>query len=59
MNNPQPILEDEPSVNKGTAGALEFVIQKGYLDSGQDRKTRIKGNVGKYAARNYTIEDKN
>jgi len=59
LNNPQPILEDEPSVNKGTAGALEFVIQKGYLDSGQDRKTRIKGNVGKYAARNYTIEDKN
>ncbi|XP_077998125.1 U4/U6.U5 tri-snRNP-associated protein 1-like isoform X2 [Glandiceps talaboti] len=53
-----PILEDEPQISSGIAGALLVAGKKGYLDN--DPNAKVTAPKRSYLeARNYTIEDKN
>jgi U4/U6.U5 tri-snRNP-associated protein 1 len=53
------VLDDEPVVNQGLAGALLLATKKGYLDQETVRKAaNMKSNIAQLAAQNYSIEDK-
>ncbi|XP_070576696.1 U4/U6.U5 tri-snRNP-associated protein 1-like isoform X2 [Ptychodera flava] len=55
-----PILEDEPQITSGIAGALLVAQKKGYLDKEEESaKIASKAKRGNIEARSYTIEDKN
>ncbi|KAG1700066.1 U4/U6.U5 tri-snRNP-associated protein 1 [Nymphon striatum] len=53
-----PILEEEPVVGLGIAGALQLATQKGYLDK-EVKKATMSAKQANLQATNYTIEDKN
>ncbi|XP_002737972.2 U4/U6.U5 tri-snRNP-associated protein 1-like [Saccoglossus kowalevskii] len=53
-----PILEDEPQIALGIAGALKMAEKKGYLDK-NDEKHRSSASSHDSSGKNYTIEDKN
>ena len=52
-----PILEEEPDVSHGVAGALKLAMKKGYLDK-DINKQNISGKASSLQAKNYTIEEK-
>jgi len=53
-----PILDMEPSVGSGLAGALTLATKKGYLDR-QDVKRGGSSTMHHLQAQHYSIEDKN
>ena len=56
-NEGQPILEEEPDVTRGLAGALQLAMKKGYLD----KEVTKKGSTTRQSAleaKSYTIEEK-
>jgi U4/U6.U5 tri-snRNP-associated protein 1 len=54
----EPILEQEPDVGVGLAGALKLAEKKGYLE--QEKVKRVgAAKLTKLQAQHYTIEDKN
>lgn len=52
---PKPILEEEPELNMGVAGALRLAINKGYLQKDQNASAPSRSSL---QAQNYTIEEK-
>jgi len=53
-----PILEEEPEVGPGIAGALKLAMKKGYLEQ-EKRKPSAAPRMKHLMAKNYSIEDKN
>ena len=53
----KPILEEEPDVSYGLAGALKLAMKKGYLDK-EIKKGNISAKASLLEAKNYTIEEK-
>lgn len=53
----KPILEEEPDVSHGLAGALQLAMKKGYLDK-EIKKGNISAKTSSLLAKNYTIEEK-
>lgn len=53
-----PILEEEPDVSVGVAGALKLAMKKGYLDK-ESKKVVSAPRHSQLQAASYTIEDKN
>ena len=53
----KPILEEEPDVSHGLAGALQLAMKKGYLDK-EIKKGNISAKTSSLQAKNYTIEEK-
>ena len=53
----KPILEEEPDVSKGLAGALQLAMKKGYLDK-EVKKTGGSSRQSVIQAQSYTIEEK-
>lgn len=53
----EPILEDEPDMRVGVAGALELAQKKGYLDK-DTKKAAASHRVSQLQAQSYTIEEK-
>ena len=54
-----PVLEEEPTVQTGIAGALSLAMKKGYLEQ-EFIKTAHKSKKGEdLEAKNFTVEDKN
>ena len=52
-----PILEPEPDLGAGVAGALRLAVSKGYLE----KETGKRPSASRFAhlqAQNYSIEDK-
>ncbi len=59
--NPTPastftILDEEPNLAKGLAGAIKMASTKGYFDA--QEKERKGTNLAHLQAKSYTIEDK-
>jgi len=53
------VLDEEPVLNHGLAGALQLATKKGYLDQEKLRKAAIvNSTVSQLQAQNYSIEDK-
>lgn len=53
------VLDEEPVLNHGLAGALELATKKGYLDMEKLRKSAtFSTSVAQLKAQNYSIEDK-
>lgn len=52
-----PILEEEPDVSSGLAGALKLAMKKGYLEK-ETKKVVSAPRHSQLQAANYTIEDK-
>lgn len=52
-----PILEEEPDVSVGVAGALQLAMKKGYLDK-DEKKLVSAGRGSLLQAQSYTIEEK-
>jgi len=52
-----PILEEEPDVSVGLAGALKLAMKKGYLEK-ESKKMASAPRHSQLEAANYTIEDK-
>ena len=57
IENKTVILEEEPDVSNGLAGALKLAMKKGYLDK-EIKKSNISINASSLQAKNYTIEEK-
>jgi len=53
-----PILEEEPEVGTGMAGALKLAMKKGYLEQ-EKRKPSAPVRMKHLQAKHYSIEDKN
>ncbi|KAK4337390.1 hypothetical protein RND71_043337 [Anisodus tanguticus] len=53
----KPILEEEPDVSQGIAGALKLAMKKGYLDK-EIKKSNMSVKNSSLQAKNYTIEEK-
>lgn len=53
-----PILEEEPDVSSGVAGALRLAVSKGYLEKDASNRPSA-SNMNHLKAQNYSIEDKN
>lgn len=53
-----PILEEEPEIESGVAGALKLAMKKGYLEQ-EKRKPSAPSRMKHLQAKNYSIEDKN
>ena len=53
----QPILEEEPDVSVGLAGALKLAMKKGYLDK-EAKKNTGAPRLNRIQAQSYTIEEK-
>jgi U4/U6.U5 tri-snRNP-associated protein 1 len=53
----QPILEEEPDVSVGVAGALQLAMKKGYLDK-EMNKANLSAKASQLQAKNYLIEEK-
>ncbi|XP_063958840.1 U4/U6.U5 tri-snRNP-associated protein 1-like [Lytechinus pictus] len=52
-----PVLDDEPTLQVGIAGALNLATKKGYLIKEKEKKK--KGDSLTLTAKNFTVEDKN
>lgn len=57
LENKAIILEEEPVVSNGLAGALQLAMKKGYLDK-EIKKSNISVKTSSLEAKNYTIEEK-
>lgn len=57
IESKQVILEEEPDVSRGLAGALKLSMKKGYLDK-EIKKANISVKASSLQAKNYTIEEK-
>uniref|UniRef100_T1IPV0 Uncharacterized protein n=1 Tax=Strigamia maritima TaxID=126957 RepID=T1IPV0_STRMM len=57
VTNDVPILEEEPDVSVGLAGALKLAMKKGYLEK-ESKKLASAPRHSQLQAANYTIEDK-
>lgn len=53
----KPILEPEPDLGKGVAGALRLAISKGYLEKEENARPSA-SRFAHLQAKNYSIEDK-
>ncbi|OQR67454.1 hypothetical protein BIW11_13517 [Tropilaelaps mercedesae] len=53
-----PILEEEPNVSQGVAGALELARKKGYIEDESKNKPAAVKKLQDLQAKNYTIEEK-
>lgn len=53
----EPILEEEPDINNGIAGALKLATKKGYLDK-ESKKAAGAPRTSQLQAQSYTIEEK-
>ncbi|CAB3375524.1 Hypothetical predicted protein [Cloeon dipterum] len=53
-----PILEEEPDVGSGVAGALRLAVSKGYLEKETSNKPS-NSRMNHLQAQNYSIDDKN
>lgn len=53
-----PILEEEPDVAKGVAGALVLAMKKGYLEKEETKKGALSARTAALQAQSYTIEEK-
>lgn len=53
-----PILEEEPNVSQGLAGALELARKKGYIDDESKNNPAAVKKLQDLQAKNYTIEEK-
>lgn len=53
----KPILEEEPDVSVGIAGALKLAHKKGYIDTGE-KKDQGSTKFSHLQAQSYTIEEK-
>lgn len=53
-----PILEEEPNVSLGLAGALELARKKGYIEDEANNKPAAVKKLQDLQAKNYTIEEK-
>ncbi|XP_022087615.1 U4/U6.U5 tri-snRNP-associated protein 1-like [Acanthaster planci] len=54
-----PVLEEEPTVQTGIAGALNLAVKKGYIET-EFIKAPLKSKKGEdLEAKNFTVEDKN
>lgn len=52
-----PILDAEPDVGSGVAGALRLALSKGYLEKETDNRPSA-SRFAHLQAQNYSIEDK-
>ncbi|XP_071504990.1 U4/U6.U5 tri-snRNP-associated protein 1-like [Diadema antillarum] len=52
-----PVLDDEPTLQTGVAGALSLATKKGYLIKEEEKKPGAKYTT--ITAQNFTVEDKN
>ena len=52
------ILEEEPVIARGMAGALAVAVNKGFLEHEQIKAFRPIKNKEEIEAQNYSIEDK-
>jgi U4/U6.U5 tri-snRNP-associated protein 1 len=59
-SNAQPILDNEPQIDRGLASALALAVNKGYLEEKQfTQNARLKlGKKDDISALNYTVEEK-
>ncbi|KFM77610.1 U4/U6.U5 tri-snRNP-associated protein 1, partial [Stegodyphus mimosarum] len=53
----EPILEEEPDISLGVAGALKLAMKKGYLDK-ETKKISSAPRTSQLQAQSYTIEEK-
>nr|XP_015910783.2 U4/U6.U5 tri-snRNP-associated protein 1 isoform X2 [Parasteatoda tepidariorum] len=53
----EPILEEEPDISLGVAGALNLAMKKGYLDK-EDKKHSSVPRSSQLQAQAYTVEEK-
>ncbi|KAI1298765.1 U4/U6.U5 tri-snRNP-associated protein 1 [Halotydeus destructor] len=53
----KPILEEEPELTMGVAGALQLAMKKGYLED-DDKRNKSAPMKSSMSAQNYTIEEK-
>lgn len=54
----QPILEEEPDVRVGVAGALKLAMTKGYLDKESNKSIGAARSASSITVKSYTIEEK-
>lgn len=54
----KPILEEEPDVSVGVAGALKLAMNKGYLDKESNKPVGANRASSSISAQAYTIEEK-
>ncbi|XP_038072240.1 U4/U6.U5 tri-snRNP-associated protein 1-like isoform X2 [Patiria miniata] len=54
-----PVLEEEPTVQMGIAGALNLAVKKGYIEQEFIKAVPKSKNVEDLEAKNFTVEDKN
>lgn len=52
-----PILDAEPDISSGVAGALKMAISKGYIQT-ENEKRPSASRFAHLQAQNYSIEDK-
>lgn len=52
-----PVLDDEPTLQGGIAGALSLATKKGYLVKEKEKKDKKNSLI--ITAKNFTVEDKN
>ncbi|KAG8180023.1 hypothetical protein JTE90_026627 [Oedothorax gibbosus] len=57
MRENEPILEEEPDITLGVAGALRMATKKGYLEK-EDEKLSGSSRSSSLQAQSYTIEEK-
>lgn len=53
----KPILEPEPDLGKGVAGALRMAMSKGYIEKEENARPSA-SRFAHLQAKNYSIEDK-
>lgn len=53
-----PILEEEPNVAQGVAGALKLALKKGYIDDESKNNPAAVKKLQDLQAKNYLIEEK-
>lgn len=54
----EPILEEEPELTMGVAGALRLALNKGYIEKDEKKNVSAAPPSNKLNALNYTIEEK-
>lgn len=53
-----PILDAEPDISCGVAGALRMAISKGYIQTETEKRPSAVSRTAHLQAQNYSIEDK-
>ena len=54
-----PVLEDEPTVQTGVAGALQLAVNKGYLVTEEQKKRGASKQRDTLESQNFMVEEKN